>query len=410
MRVIVIAYLLTAVAVLLLVPCLVLLVQAFAALQSTKKSEALVTSTEVVVPNDVCILMPAHNEAAGIVPVLQALLPQLDGHIRLLVVADNCTDSTAAVVRETARLAGCKVEIVERFNAELRGKGYALHYGVQHLKNTPPDVVLVLDADCTIQPGGITVLATACMTTQRPHQALYLMQSQLGKSVKTQLAEFAWVVKNQVRPLGFDRLGLPCQLMGTGMAFTWDQISTANLNTGHIAEDMQLGVELARAGTPPKFCPEALVTSFFPTGAEGLQTQRTRWEHGHLSVIVAEVPRLLYQAITTVNGQLFAMVLDLCVPPLALLTLMVVSVMVVSCAVLIGTSLTSALLPFALSSLAVGFLAFAVLLAWWRFGRGVISLKQLCSVPAYVMAKVSLYFYFLVKRQASWVRSKREGE
>jgi hypothetical protein len=67
-------------------------------------------------------------------------------------------------------------------------------------------------------------------------------------------------------------------------------------------------------------------------------------------------------------------------------------------------------LPLILSTLAFLALGLAVLLAWWQFGRGVISFRQLCGVPLYVLAKIPLYFYFLVKRQASWVRSKREGE
>jgi cellulose synthase/poly-beta-1,6-N-acetylglucosamine synthase-like glycosyltransferase len=396
-------YVLTVAAVVLLVPCLVLLVQVLAviALPSAAKPKPL--PAEDAKPIDVCLLMPAHNEAAGIVPVLQALLPQLNQHTRLLVVADNCTDATAALVREAAaQAAGGNVQVVERHNTTLRGKGYALDYGVQHLKNNPPDVVLVVDADCTLLPGSIATLAQQCVASQRPAQALYLMQSPLGASIKTKLAEFAWLVKNQVRPLGYRSLGLPCQLMGTGMAFTWGQISSAKLNTGHIAEDMQLGVELARAGTPPQFCPQALVTSFFPTAAEGLQTQRTRWEHGHLGVIVTELPRLLLQALAGGNGQLLALAFDLSVPPLALLTLLVSGLVLASAA--LGP------LPLIMSTLAFLALGLAVLLAWWQFGRAVISFRQLCGVPLYVLAKVPLYFYFLVKRQASWVRSKREGE
>jgi cellulose synthase/poly-beta-1,6-N-acetylglucosamine synthase-like glycosyltransferase len=399
--VLILEYLLSAVAVVLLVPCLVLLVQVLAALLPPQVKPALLPGVKDQ-PLSVCLLMPAHNEAAGIVPVLQALLPQLNLQTRLLVVADNCTDTTADLVRAAAGTTGGRVQVVERHNTTLRGKGYALDHGVQHLRGNPPDVVLVVDADCTVQPGSIATLAQQCVASQRPTQSLYLMQSPSGASVKTRLAEFAWLVKNKVRALGYHRLGLPCQLMGTGMAFTWGQISTAKLDTGHIAEDMQLGVELARAGTPPMFCPGALVTSFFPTAAEGLQTQRTRWEHGHLGVIVSELPRLLLQALATGNGQLLALAFDLCVPPLALLTLLVGGLVLASAA--LGP------LPLILSTLAFLALGLAVLLAWWQFGRGVISFRQLCGVPLYVLAKIPLYFYFLVKRQASWVRSKREGE
>lgn len=395
------------VGVILLVPCTVLLVQVLAALPTPQRSDAAGSSELLLSPSpEVCVLMPAHNEAAGVAEILRALLPQLGSHKRLLLVADNCTDATAEIAR---RAVGDSpfVEVIERHNPELRGKGYALDHGVRHLEAHPPAVVLILDADCTLKPGSIDTLAMLCMTTGRPVQALDLMQAPIGGSIKTRLAEFAWLVKNQVRAMGYFQLGLPCQLMGTGMAFTWPHISKAQLNTGQIVEDMQLGIDLARSGTPPLFCPQALVTSVFPSAAEGLQTQRTRWEHGHLGVIVTQVPRLFWQALTRANGALLAMALDLCVPPLALLTLLTVGSFSASVALAMGGA---SVWPALLTGLATTMLILAVMLAWWRFGRSVISLKQLCHVPFYVAAKLPLYCYFLVKRQSAWVRSKRDGE
>jgi cellulose synthase/poly-beta-1,6-N-acetylglucosamine synthase-like glycosyltransferase len=394
--------------VVLLLPCTVLLVQVLAALLARKHdvTDSPEPGLPISPPPEVRLLMPAHNEADCIAEILRALLPQLDFHKRLVLVADNCTDATADIAR---RVAGNSdfVEVIERHNPDLRGKGYALDHGVRHLGANPPDVILVVDADCHLKPGSIETLAMLCLTTGRPVQALDLMQAPAGGSIKTRLAEFAWLVKNQVRALGYLQLGLPCQLMGTGMAFTWSQVSQAKLATGQLVEDMQLGIDLARSGMPPLFCPQALVTSVFPSAAEGLQTQRTRWEHGHLGVILTQVPRLLWQALTTGNGALLAMALDLCVPPLALLTLLTVGTLTASCATAI---FGGGALPVLLAAMAITMLGLAVMLAWWNFGRGVISLKQLCHVPLYVLAKLPLYFYFLVKRQSVWVRSKRDGE
>jgi hypothetical protein len=166
-------------------------------------------------------------------------------------------------------------------------------------------------------------------------------------------------------------------------------------------------VDLALAGTPPLFCPDTLVKSEFPNTAEGLATQRTRWEHGHLGVIVAQVPLLLWQGVSRRNGALFAMALDLCVPPLALLTLLVGATFVACLGLAwVGGSAVPALL----SGAACAMVGMAVMGAWFGFGQAVISAWQLFQVPLYVLKKVPLYFYFLVKRQSSWVRSKRDGE
>lgn len=399
--------LLALLAALLLIPCAVLLVQVLAALLPARLNTA--ESLQVSTPNtptEVCLLMPAHNEAGGIASVLQLLITQLGPHTRLLVVADNCTDATAAIARAVGGPSGF-VEVLERHDDRLRGKGYALDHGIRQLAKNAPHVVLVIDADCTLEPGSINTLAIRCMATGRPVQALDLMQAPVGGSVKTLLAEFAWLVKNKVRALGYHRLGLPCQLMGTGMAFTWSHISEAKLNTGHIVEDMQLGIDLARRGAPPLFCPDALVTSLFPSAEAGLQAQRTRWEHGHLGVILSQTPGLLWRSVVGGNGALLAIALDLCVPPLALLTLLASGALV---ACLVVAALGGSALPAVLVAVASSMLAMAVLLAWLGFGRDVISFKQLCSVPLYVMAKIPLYFYFFVKRQTGWVRSKRDGE
>lgn len=78
-----------------------------------------------------------------------------------------------------------------------------------------------------------------------------------------QVAEFAWRVKNLVRPRGWARLGLPCQLMGAGMAFGWRDLALIDLANGHLVEDVKLGLDLCQQGKPPVFCPEAVVSSRF---------------------------------------------------------------------------------------------------------------------------------------------------
>jgi hypothetical protein len=120
------------------------------------------------------------------------------------------------------------------------------------------------------------------------------------------------------------------------------------------------------------------------------------------------VPKLLGQALRTANLALFAMAMDICVPPLALLVLFLVAACAI-CAVFWWGSGTG-LLALQLAIAAIAMLGLAIMLAWLRFGRETISFKQLCGVPLYVLTKIPLYVLFLVKRQASWVRSKRDGE
>lgn len=347
------------------------------------------------------VVVPAHNEATLIAETIRAILPQLLPTDRLIVVADNCSDDTAAV----ASAAGARV-IVRNDNTR-RGKGYALDFAVRHLAADPPDVVLIVDADCRVGERCVDRLARACTRTGRPLQALYLMHAPPGAGLTGRIAEFAWTLKNRVRPTGLARMGLPCQLMGTGMAFPWRTIERADLASGHIVEDLKLGLELARDGSPPLFFPEALVTSDFPSSVEGFKSQRTRWEHGYLGVLLRDAPAMMAEALATWNTPLLALSLDLCVPPVALLVLLVSAVWL---AAALFYALANSATPLLLASGALALLACCVLLAWARYGRSIISGASLACAPFYALAKIPLYARFLVARQIDWVRSKRDHE
>jgi cellulose synthase/poly-beta-1,6-N-acetylglucosamine synthase-like glycosyltransferase len=346
------------------------------------------------------VLMPAHDEEAGIADTVRAVLKQIPPHARLVVIADNCSDAT----RDTASAAGA--EVIERNDPLVRGKGHALAYGVEHLRKAPPDVVLIVDADCIPSPGALDVLAGRAAALRRPTQALYLMLTHPDAPMRIRMAAFAWAMHNEVRPSGLHRLGLPCQLMGTGMALPWSCLENISLASGHLVEDMQLGAKLAEAGLAPHFCPDARVDSWFPEDGAGLDSQRKRWEHGHLSMIFSAAPATLWHGLRSRQKGAVALALDMCIPPLALLALLVM----ISCGLgvwLANRGAIGQLMAAAALISALGFAA-AVLLAWRSVGRRWISLRELLSAPFYVLKKVPVYASFLLKRQKDWVRTSRQ--
>jgi cellulose synthase/poly-beta-1,6-N-acetylglucosamine synthase-like glycosyltransferase len=373
---------------------LVLLLEVLAGWKARGPAQAGATT-----PASYAVLVPAHDEAGTIAATLAAVMQQLPPAARVLVVADNCSDATAA----EARAAGA--DVVERRDAVLRGKGYALAFGLEHLRKAPPEAVVILDADCIPAPGALDRLAAQALAMGRPVQGLYLMGARPGSSLSVRMAAFAWALKNQLRPQGLHRLGLPCQLMGSGMAFPWACIAAADLASGHLTEDLQLGLKLARAGSAPCFCPQARVDSWFPEGAPALQSQRRRWEHGHLSMILAQAPALLARGVRTGSAGALALGLDVCVPPLALLALMVL----VSCAWGAWAASAGGAGQVAAAIAAGSALAFAavVLLAWWRVGRQWVRFAELASAPVYVLRKLPVYASFVLRRQQEWVRTGR---
>ena len=121
-----------------------------------------------------------------------------------------------------------------------RGKGFALDRGIRHFSTDPPKIVIVVDADCKLEEFAIDHLAAICSARNKPAQALYSMNGPPDSAPSTRVREFAWLVKNWIRPLGLSAAGLPCQLMGTGMAFPWEIIAPANLATGALVEDLKV--------------------------------------------------------------------------------------------------------------------------------------------------------------------------
>jgi cellulose synthase/poly-beta-1,6-N-acetylglucosamine synthase-like glycosyltransferase len=190
------------------------------------------------------------------------------------------------------------------------------------------------------------------------------------------------------------------------MAFPWALIEGARLASGSLVEDMQLGLELARAGHAPMFCEQALVTSRFPDSAQASASQRARWEHGHLSLIGQQLPPLLVAAWRRRDPRLMAMALDLSVPPLALLVMLVAGLWLAS-ALLAAAS--GGMVLWLAASLVLGLLALAVLAAWVGWGRSLLGPWDLLGLPWYVLSKLSLYRRFWSsRRQKDWVRTDRE--
>jgi cellulose synthase/poly-beta-1,6-N-acetylglucosamine synthase-like glycosyltransferase len=347
----------------------------------------------------VAVLVPAHDEQAVIGKTLDSIGLQLTGKDRLVVVADNCSDATA----ETAQRHGA--EVSERHDPLRRGKGYALAHGLDFLERSgPPDIVIFVDADCELSPGCIDRLALSSFHSRRPAQAAYLMNPPRTSRKAALLVSFAWTVKDLVRPLGWHRLGLPCQLAGSGMAFPWPVIRSADLASSHLAEDLKLGLDLALAGHFTLFVPDAVVTSDVAPGGQPTQSQRARWEHGTLDILVRYLPRLLLRLGKAPSLPLLALALDLSVPPLALLALALGADLALSLLVFV---VFGVVLPMIGSGLVCGLFFLAIVLAWSRHGRSILPLRWLVFAPVYALLKVPLYGRFLLNRQRVWARGGR---
>jgi cellulose synthase/poly-beta-1,6-N-acetylglucosamine synthase-like glycosyltransferase len=347
----------------------------------------------------VAVLIPAHDEAQGIAPTIVALKAVAGPDVRILVVADNCSDDTAAV----ARTAGA--EVIERSDATARGKGYALAFGRDHISATDaPDVVIVMDADCRLAPGSIEALAASVMRgTGQPAQAINLIAPDLAAPPMTQISSFAMVVKNLYRSRGMTRMGGSALLTGTGMAFPWALFAGADLGSASLVEDLGLGITLVKAGHATLLVEDAGVSSA-PAPPDAALAQRTRWEHGFLDTARHAALPLLWSGLRHAAATEFLLACHLLVPPLALLLMIATLVLAMTTALwAVGASILPA------ATLAAIFVVALVLVfvAWLHGGRRWLKGTALLTAPLYILWKLPIYLGFVRRRETEWRRTER---
>lgn len=346
------------------------------------------------------IVVPAHNEAAGIQRVV-ANLKQLDwpaDGFRILVVADNCTDATAAL----ARAAGAQV--LERHDDQLRGKGYALDLAFRHSQAAGwAYAVVVIDADSEVSANLLEAFSSRIENGAKAVQAHYGVLNPHA-SWRTRLMTIAMAAFHVLRSRARERLQLSCGIRGNGWCITHRLLGQVPYRAFSLAEDIEYGIELGLAGYRVHYAGEAHVHAEMVSGEQAARSQRQRWEHGRLHLIRTRTLPLLRAAIGRGDGVCLDLALDLLVPPLSYVALNVA---------VLGMFAGLAVLWFPALQiwLSIGMACALVLLlyvlrGWQLSGVGPIGLVDLLRAPFFVLWKLMLMLR--MPRSVEWLRTRRE--
>jgi 1,2-diacylglycerol 3-beta-glucosyltransferase len=349
------------------------------------------------------IVVPAHNESAGIaatVASLRAIQYPADRR-RILVIADNCTDDTAA----RARAAGA--DVLERQHATERGKGYALAFAYQRsLADGVADAVVVVDADTSVTPDLLSAFSARFAAGAQALQAEYGVRN-ANASWRTRLMVIALTMFHTVRSLGRERLGLSCGLRGNGMAFSTTVLRTVPPLAYSVVEDVEYGIALGLAGVRVEYVPEAHVLGDMPTTSQASRVQRERWEGGRMAMVRTHVPPLL-RASRRPGGRVpLDLALDLMVPPLTTLGAMLLLGLVVSLMAL-GTGIGGGA-PVAVWGAAATCLAAYVVRGMVLSGTGLRAVRDMLWLPVFVIWKLTASLRPTTKA-GEWVRTPRPDE
>jgi len=350
----------------------------------TTKEESLSQSLQVV------ILIPAHNEAAGIGRTLQSLEPQLavDRNTRVFVIADNCTDDTAQLARDYG------ASVLERHDPDRRGKGYALQFGFAAL--TDADWFIVIDADTDVAPGFLCAMRQSMLPAAGALQCRYRVRDPLAHPRAT-LADIALAAWNVVRLRGRSSLGLSVGILGNGFALSQRLLQSVPFRAGSIVEDVEYHHALINCGWRVRWVDQAQVEGEMPSRQSAASAQRARWEGGRLRLLLQVGPGLVRKI---VSGQMrwIDPLADLLLWPLAW------QVCLLAIAWLFGGRATAFVAMLGMLALALH-----VLLAMWVIRAGPAHWRALLGVPAYIIWKLSLALktWRAARRDAPWTGSRQ---
>ena len=196
----------------------------------------------------------------------------------VIVLADNCTDATAARARE----AGATVWEKTTPSA---GKGDVLSWGVEKLvARGGYDAIAVFDADNIVSEVWLEVMNDAlqdgeCVVTGRRHS------SNAAANVISGWYTVYWDMMNELSNRVRTNLGLSGKLTGTGFAFLPSALHNRLWRTRTLVEDVEFTVQANINGARVAYVPEADYADEQPVTFLSMWRQLRRWATGGWQVV-----------------------------------------------------------------------------------------------------------------------------
>lgn len=340
------------------------------------------------------ILVPAHNETLTIERTITSLLHAAgrSDNIDITIIADNCSDNTAALARQHP------VQVLERHNEHLRGKGAALQWAMEQLADKAYDYTMIIDADSIVNDDFFCELRLslgqhACEVVQTRYEALANAHSSIKR--------LAMLGFNVLRARGRVSLGGSAGIMGNGFIVSKAALEKVPFKANSIVEDLEYHMRLVESDISVRYCDSARIYGEMPTDDAASDVQSSRWEGGRLGVLKTMWWPLLKKSCTgIVKGELHA--LD------ALLDLMLLPIGYMVMVLAIGL-----LFPYTQATALLGFIAVGIYVLGAAFcGNGISELSVLTKLPAFLFKKI-MRIPALIASSSSrtlWNRTPRDKE
>ncbi|MFV0496940.1 MAG: glycosyltransferase family 2 protein [Candidatus Fimivivens sp.] len=241
------------------------------------------------------VLIAARNERAVIAELIDSIKKQNYPRelLDIFVIADNCTDDTAAVARRAGVTA-----VYERFNHVQVGKGYALDHMLKGIARDYGDDAyegyFVFDADNLLDENFVCEM-NKCF--DQGHRVLTSFRNSKNFASNWISAGYSLWFMRESRYLNYPRmrLGTSCAISGTGFLVHNDIIRKNNGWKHHLlTEDIEFSVDCVINGETIGYCPTAVLYDEQPCTWSQSWSQRLRWAKGFYQVFGRYHKKLIY--------------------------------------------------------------------------------------------------------------------
>ena len=248
------------------------------------------------------VFIPAHNEEIvieNIVDNLKQLNYPKDSY-DVYVIADNCTDNTAAA----ARAAGANV--LERTDDKRRGKGYALQWAFEKVlydEDSEYDAAVIFDADNLVSKNFLKEMNNKLCDGQKVIQG-YIDSKNPGDSWITASYSIAFWSSNRLFQCARSFLGMSCEIGGTGFCMDVGVLKQIGWNATCLVEDLEFTMKLMLNNIKVAWAHGAIVYDEKPLTLAQSWRQRRRWMQGFADVCSRYFVRLFKKGIRDRNAAL----------------------------------------------------------------------------------------------------------
>jgi cellulose synthase/poly-beta-1,6-N-acetylglucosamine synthase-like glycosyltransferase len=321
-------------------------------------------------PRTFLVLVPAHNEEALIGRTLDQINAVKRDRDMVLVVADRCTDDTAAIARKAGAM------VLERQPGEEPGRAAARQAGQAYALRHAWDAIVMIDADSVVEEGFFDACERAMAGGAEALQAR--SEAALGDNLVARAYVAAFAMQGVLIPRGRDRLGLLVRMRGTGMVLSRRVVEHYEFR-GAAGEDRWFGLDLCLDGVRPRHVDGARLRSENVGSWRAASTQRLRYEAGRMSAAREFVGPLLLRR----TAAAFEAAVDLLTPPFAMAMLCLAAGGAL--AALAGQTVVAVVLLALL-----GCLGLDLMLALVQAGAGARTWIALLAAPWYILWKVGV--------------------